>query len=70
MNVRLNYILLQLINAAFFLLSYLFVENRLSETKGAGEFLILLPVVLGGVWVFYTNRLFYMLIKHGYSDES
>jgi hypothetical protein len=65
-NVRLNYILLQVINAAFFLISYLFVRDYLhiDDNKTVGEFLILLSLILAGAYVFYTNRIFYILVKH------
>lgn len=66
-NVKLNYVLLQGINAAFLVLSYLFVRNCLDigEDRSLGNFLILLGVVLAGCWAFYTNRIFYILAKQG-----
>ena len=65
-NVRLNYVLLQAINASFFILSYLFVRDYLDvgDDNSLTEFLILLAVILAGCWAFYTNRIFYILAKH------
>jgi hypothetical protein len=71
-NVKLNYVLLQVINATFFILSYLFVRNYLEigEDKSVGEFLILLAVILAGFWAFYTNRIFYILAKQSGTEVS
>lgn len=69
-NVKLNYVLLQIINAVFFILSYLFVKGYLQtgEDKSVGESLVLLAVILAGLWAFYTNRIFYILVKHSGTD--
>jgi len=71
-NVKLNYVLLQVINAIFFILSYLFVRDYLEtgEGRSVGDFLILLAVFLAGFWAFYTNRIFYILLKHSETDVS
>ena len=71
-NMKLNYLGLQFINAAFFVLSYLFVRGLLGTRgdRSFGEFLILLAVILAGAWAFYTNRIFYLLAKHRSSEVS
>ena len=64
-NMKLNYLGLQFINAAFFVLSYLFVRDLLgtSGPKSFGGYLILLALILAGAWAFYTIRIFYLLVK-------
>jgi hypothetical protein len=65
-NVKINYFMLQTINAVFFLLSYLFLRDHFQthEPRTLGGFLILLPLILAAAYAFFTNRIFYMLIKH------
>lgn len=66
MNIKSNYFIVQGINIIFTFLSYLFVKNYLnvSDQPTLSQFLVLLSVVLGGVYVFFTNRLFNIWLKN------
>ena len=64
-NIKISYIMVQIINMIFFLLSYMFIKDyfNIDQLENAKRFLILLPFILSGAYVFYTNRIFYILIK-------
>jgi hypothetical protein len=64
-NLRLNYLVLQTINIVFFFLAYLFLRHHfdLRNSEKLIQFVILLPLVISGAYVFYTNRIFYILAE-------
>ena len=64
-NIRFDYYFVQIINIAFSFLSYRYVKYHLLENqeKSLINFLILLAVVLGAFYVFYTNRFFNIMLK-------
>lgn len=66
-RLKLNYIALQVINAVFLTLSCLFLKSHLVEdgSDKMGMLLFLFPVLMCGVYVFFTNRIFYALAKPG-----
>lgn len=71
-NVKLNYVLLQTINATFFILSYLFVKDYLDvgDDRALAEFLILLAVILAGCWAFLHEPHFLHLSEAKRSERS
>lgn len=73
MNIRLNYIGLQIINIAFFIMSYLFLLRyfELENASRLARLLVLGPLILSGGWVFFTNRIFYVIMKNSsYLEET
>ncbi len=68
-NYKLNYIAVQAINIIFWLFSYYFVrEHFLDDGSSKLEsFVYLFPTVIAGIYVFFTNRVFYVTIK---SDQN
>lgn len=62
---KLNYIAIQSINAVFFILAYLYLRENFAD-NGNDEIamiFILFPTLMCGVYVFFTNRIFYVLAK-------
>ena len=65
LNVKTTYLLLQLINGALWMMSFLFVSDRLEifDDKSVTKFLILAPIVVAGPWAYSANRWFYEMLK-------
>lgn len=57
---------LQLINIIFCVLSYMYLSEKFAEHENGKIviFLVLFPTFMGGVYVFFANRVFYKWIIH------
>ena len=66
-NIKRDYVFVQIMNIIFSILSYCYVKYHLLENqeKSFGNFLALLAVFLGAVYVFYTNRIFHIMLRDG-----
>lgn len=71
-NVKRDYIVLQTINMIFFLMSYSFARDylQIEHDKSFEKMIVLFIIFFGALYVFYTNRIFYIMLKNNERSES
>lgn len=65
-NIKRDYIIVQLVNLVFFILAYMFVRDYFGIDKDADlvRFIITLILFVSAVYVFHTNRIFFIIARN------